>query len=465
MKKKVVIPAVTVLVVASIGFLGLRRIQRSSAATGDLQTAQVTRGSLVATINTAGGVETADAVDLSFQASGQVVEVKVQEGEPVKAGQEIARLDDGDLQLQVAQAELTLDNARAQLDAAKQGATAEELASAQAALASAQESLKALQAGPSATDIEIARLQYEKAKDQLWSTQCQRDATCGNANAGRAACDQANASVAGAEMSVEIARLQYEQAQQGASAKDLRAAEAQVAQAQLNLSKLTGTPASADIRSAENQVKQAELNLQQVKLKLAQCSLTAPFDGTITRLPLRIGQMAGASTQAATLAGTGGLQITADMAEADVAKVKAGQEATIVLDAMPDRTFQGRVTNVANAGTSTQGVVNFAVTISLEGADAAVKPGMTANVSIVVDQRDNVLLAPSRAIQAQGQQHIVRVLHEEQVIEVPVEVGLSGDNGTEILGDTLREGDLLVLNGSTTTTAMPRGMGGMFFGR
>ncbi len=463
MKRTVMVAMVIVLVVAGLGFLAIRRVQQATASASNVQTAAVRRGQLVATINTAGVVQTADSVDLTFQASGQVKEVKVKEGDRVKAGQEIASVDATDAELQVAQAELSLSSAQAKLDQAKKGSTAEEIAAAKASLASAQESLKALQAGPSATDVEIARLKWEQAKNQLWSAQCQRDATCGNPKSGASACDQAKASVANAELGVETARLQYEQAKQGPSVKDLRAAEAQVAQAQLNLSKLTSVPNSDDVHAAEIQVKQAETSLQQAKIKLAQCALTAPFDGTITHLALKVGQMVGASTQAATLAGEGSLQVAADLSEVDVAKVKVGQEATVLLDALPDSSFQGRVIDVASTGTSTQGVVNFRLTISLEKADATIKPGMTANVSIVVDRRENVLLAPSRAIQVQGRQHLVRVLHEGQIIEVPVEIGLSGDNGTEILGDTLREGDQLVLNG-TTTTQSSRGMTGGFGG-
>lgn len=462
MKRRIAVVTVLVLIVGALGFWGVQRIRGSTSSKNNLQTAQVQRGSLVATISTAGTVQTTDAVNLSFQASGQVKEIKVKAGDAVKAGQEIARLDTADAEIQVAQAELSLSNAKTQLDQAKKGATAEEIAAAKASLASAEENLKALQAGPAAADVELARIKWEQAKNQLWSTQMHRDATCGDPRAAGSACDEANASVNNAELSVETARLQYEQAQQGPSDKELRAAEAQVAQAQLSLSKLT-TSNSESITAAENQVKQAELSLQQAKAKLAQCSLTAPFDGTISSLDLKVGQMAGASTQVATLAGTGSLEVTANLAEVDVDKVKVGQEVDVLLDAMPERTFKGRVGDVAQTGTSTQGVVNFPVTIYLEQTDPAIRPGMTANATVVVDRRENVLLVPNRAIQVQGKQHLVRVVHEGQVIELAVEIGLSGSNGTEILGDTLREGDLLALNGATTAGAT-RGVAGGFGG-
>jgi len=459
MRKTIVITVVVVAVVAGLGLLGLQRLQAAQASQTNLQTTQVRRGSLTATIGTAGTIQPTNSVNLSFQTSGTVKEIKVNEGDPVKAGQVLATLDAADMELQVAQAELNLSNAQLKLAAAKKGPTAEEIASAKASLASAEENLKALQAGPSANDIEVARLKYEQAKDQLWSSQSQRDATCGKG--GGAACDQANASVASATMAVEIARIQYEQAQKGPTDKDLRAAEAQVAQARLNLSKLMSTPAAEDIQTAENAVKQAQISLDQAKLKLAPYTLTAPFDGTVARLSLQVGQMVNANAQVGLLSVPDSFDITADMSEVDVARVKVGQEVDVTLDALPDRTFKGHVTKVATVGTSTQGVVNYPVTIHLDQADPGIKPGMTANASIIVDRRDNVLLVPSRAIRTQGNQRLVRVLFQGQTIDVPVQVGLSGDNGTEVLGDTLKEGDEVVLNASASQAQRGLGIPGM----
>jgi len=459
MRKTIVITVVVVAVVAGLGFFGLQRLQAAQASQTNLQTAQVRRGSLTATIGTAGTIQPSNSINLSFQTSGTVKEIKVNEGDPVKAGQVIATLDAADVQLQVTQAELNLQSAQLKLQTTKKGPTPEQIAAAKASLASAEENLKALQAGPSANDIEVARLKYEQAKDQLWSAQCQRDATCGKGPG--VACDQANASVSSATMAVEIARIQYEQAQQGPTDKDLRAAEAQVAQARLNLANLTSSPTPEDIQAAENAVKQAQVALDQAKLKLAPYTLTAPFDGTVARLSLQVGQMVGANTQVGLLSVPDSFDITADMSEVDVARVKVGQEVNITLDALPDRTFKGHVTKVATVGTSTQGVVNYPVTIHLDEADPAIKPGMTANASIIVDQRDNVLLVPSRAIRTQGNQRLVRVLFQGQTIDVPVQVGLSGDNGTEVLGDTLKEGDEVVLNVTASQTQRGLGIPGM----
>lgn len=448
MRKKLIIIGVVLAIVGGLAFWGLDRLRRvGSAALEDMQTVAVQRGPLLATVDTAGTVEMARSVSLVFQASGQVQEVAVSEGDAVKAGQVIARLDTTDAELQVAQAEASLAVAEAQLALAKKGSTAEDIASAQAALASAEEGLKRLQAGATAEEVEIARLRWEQAKDQLWSAQASRDATCGNPMAGGSACDQAEAAVAAAEMAAEIARVQYEQTQKGAGDSELRAAEAQVAQARANLARLVNEPSAENLRVAEAGVAQAEAAVALAKRALEQCALTAPFDGTLSRLDLQVGQVVGPSTIAGVLSGDSRMQIAADMSEVDVARVAQGQQVEITLDALPDRTFKGHVADVAPAGVSTQGVVNFPVTIVFDEADPAIRPGMTANISIIVERRENVLLVPSRAIHTQGSDRVVYVLEGSQIEEIPVQVGMSGDSGTEILDDSLSEGQEVIVSG------------------
>jgi multidrug efflux pump subunit AcrA (membrane-fusion protein) len=97
-------------------------------------------------------------------------------------------------------------------------------------------------------------------------------------------------------------------------------------------------------------------------------------------------------------------------------------------------------------------VVNYPVTVRITDADSKILPGMTASVTIVTAQVDNVLLVPNKAIRTQSGQKYVTVLFEGQQISVPVQVGLVGDSQSEIISDQLREGDAVVINGSTTTT-------------
>ncbi len=462
MKKRLAI-GIGVLALVASGFFGIRRLSGASQPTQRQQTATVTRGSLTATISAAGTVETTGSADLIFLTSGQVKEVKVAEGDEVKAGQVIATLDSTDADLQVAQAQASLSSAQIKLDQARQPSAPEDVAAAQAALASAQASLKELQAGPLPADVENARLKWEQAKDQLWSAQSQRDATMGNKMASSTSKTQAQASVASAEMAVAMAKLAYDQAQQGPTEKELAAAQAQVAQAQSNLAKLTNAPDPDDVRLAEIAVQTAELNLKQAQLTQSHTILVAPFDGTITSLTLQPGQTVSSGSAVGSIDGAGDLQVEVDISEVDVTKLKVGQEASITFDALADRTFAAQVVKVAAVGVSTQGVVNYPVTVRLTDKDPAIRPGMTANASIVVDKRENVLVVPNRAIRTQGRQRTVSVLYQGQVIEVPVEAGMSGNGNTEILGDTLKEGDVVLLNTSSTsgqTQRMGGGIGG-----
>jgi multidrug efflux pump subunit AcrA (membrane-fusion protein) len=103
-------------------------------------------------------------------------------------------------------------------------------------------------------------------------------------------------------------------------------------------------------------------------------------------------------------------------------------------------------------GTVSQGVVNYPVTVRVTDADEEIRPGMTASVTIVVDQVEDALLVPNRAIRTSAGQRTVTVLFEGQQITVPVTIGLVGDSLSEVTGSQLREGDVVVINVATSST-------------
>jgi multidrug efflux pump subunit AcrA (membrane-fusion protein) len=104
------------------------------------------------------------------------------------------------------------------------------------------------------------------------------------------------------------------------------------------------------------------------------------------------------------------------------------------------------------AGTVSQGIVNYPVTVRVTDADSKILPGMTASVTITTDQVDNALLVPNKAIHTSSGQKYVTVLFEGQQISVPVTVGLTGSAKTQVISDQLREGDVVVLSGTTAST-------------
>ncbi|MGE5532175.1 MAG: efflux RND transporter periplasmic adaptor subunit, partial [Bacteroidota bacterium] len=159
------------------------------------------------------------------------------------------------------------------------------------------------------------------------------------------------------------------------------------------------------------------------------------------------------------------LQVVVNMSEVDVNKIKTGQAVDITLDAVPGVDLKGTVSLIAPAGTQSSGVVNYPVTVTLNKVSDGVMTGMTANLSIVVDQRQNVLAVPTRAIKTVNRQKVVTVVKDGQQVQVPVQTGLSTSSLTEITSG-LEQGDVVVISGTATatTTSSTRTAGGAALG-
>jgi multidrug efflux pump subunit AcrA (membrane-fusion protein) len=108
-------------------------------------------------------------------------------------------------------------------------------------------------------------------------------------------------------------------------------------------------------------------------------------------------------------------------------------------------------------------VVSYAVTIEVDPSDVAIRPGMTATTDILVAQRDNVLLVPNRAIKTNGQQRVVEVMRQGQIVQVPVTLGMRDEVVSEVL-EGLEEGDEVVVSGIDAAQRSGRFPGGRFFG-
>jgi multidrug efflux pump subunit AcrA (membrane-fusion protein) len=147
-----------------------------------------------------------------------------------------------------------------------------------------------------------------------------------------------------------------------------------------------------------------------------------------------------------------------DMSEVDVIDVQPGQKVNITLDALSDVTLEGTVSQIAPAGTLSSGVVNYPVTVALTRSADGVKTGMTANLEIVTDERDNVLTVPNKALKTVNKQKVVTLLRNGQQVQVPVQVGMASDTATEITAG-LNEGDVVVLTGAATASRTTTGGG------
>ncbi|RPI27830.1 MAG: efflux RND transporter periplasmic adaptor subunit, partial [Chloroflexota bacterium] len=211
------------------------------------------------------------------------------------------------------------------------------------------------------------------------------------------------------------------------------------------------------LETARNGATESELILAQVRLTtaeaaLAQAVLTAPFAGTITEIDVRPGDIVSGGRSAFRIDDLSKLYIDLQVSEVDVLQVKTGQEAEIVFDAIDGKTYTGKVTKIGMVASGSQGVVNYPVTVQLLDPDESILPGMTASVTIVVEVHEDVMVVPSSAVRTGVGQRTVTVMFEGEQISVPVTTGLTSDSMTEVSSEQLREGDSVVLNGTTGTT-------------
>ena len=202
------------------------------------------------------------------------------------------------------------------------------------------------------------------------------------------------------ESSVEVAELQVKIAQE-----QVNQAKARYEIASINL-KNAPTPsqekvlreelnyAEASWSAARLNLDIAKLNLESAKLNLEKATIVAPFDGVVVEVSITEGQQistATLATPAIHLVDPSKIQMSGFIDELDIATVKVGQEATVALDALHEVEVRGKVTFISPVGTNRAGIVSYATTITLEGANTELRDGMTATARVVIERRDNVL--------------------------------------------------------------------------
>lgn len=160
--------------------------------------------------------------------------------------------------------------------------------------------------------------------------------------------------------------------------------------------------AMANLHEAEAMVQIKQASLDTAKANLGYCKIVSPVDGIVISRDVDVGQTVAASLQSPTLFQIANdltrMQIDSSVAEADVGGVTEGQEVMFTVDAYPDRTFHGTVTQVRNSPTTVNNVVTYDCVVGVTNPDYKLKPGMTANVSITVAQRENALTIPNGAL-------------------------------------------------------------------
>jgi HlyD family secretion protein len=256
-----------------------------------------------------------------------------------------------------------------------------------------------------------------------------------------------------------------------AASPEVVKAQNQVLQAEYNLQKAQATlaeiqagpdPKAVEVAQAKVVSTQSTLETAQAALKAA--TLIAPFTGTVISVGAEVGDLVSSNTVVVLLADLAALRVRAVVDETDIGPVKVGQEVDITFDAFPGHQFHGQVLEVPFLGTLAQNIVTYDVPISLEGDKSIpLKPGMTANLKIVLARRENVLLMPAMAVQQGETGNVVLVQDSPQgpAVATPVEVGFSDGVYVEVTRG-LNEGDRVVVEyqPSQEQPSNSRGAGG-----
>lgn len=256
-----------------------------------------------------------------------------------------------------------------------------------------------------------------------------------------------------------------------------------IARSELDDAETAYNTAKAQYEIARAQVKKAEAGLNQAKTNLGYTRIVSPVDGVVIAKNVEVGQTVAASFQTPTLFTVAPdltkMQIDTNVDEADISKIKKGMEANFTVDAYPDGKFKGFVSQIRLSPTVTQNVVTYNVVISVDNSHLMLKPGMTANVTFIVDSKQDVIKIPNAALRFKmpdststkvetsqrrrgddSKQQGVWVMRNGKPLRINIKMGISDGEWTELVEGDIKEGDEIIVDIATkkkdsSTTARP----------
>jgi HlyD family secretion protein len=245
----------------------------------------------------------------------------------------------------------------------------------------------------------------------------------------------------------------------------------------LDTSETNYETAKAQVSASKAQVAQAEATLKIAETNLRYTRILSPVDGIVVSRNVDVGQTVAASFQTPTLFTIAQdltkMQIDTNVDEADIGKVSAGQNVEFNVDAYPDITFKGKVSQVRNAPITIQNVVTYDVVIKVDNPELQLKPGMTANVSIVLSIKKDVLKISNAALRfspdvkdksrTQQKGRGVWIIENKTPKRIPVVVGISDGNYSELLSGEIREGQEIIVESLTKPKENNRTVGPRMF--
>ena len=451
-----VVVLVVVVLIAAFLIVGAFR-GRAAASSTALTTTKVVIGSLTSQVGATGTARARQSATLSFQTTGTVDQVNAKTGDLVAEGDVLATLTQTSLSPQLILAQADLVSAQQALDDLLKSSAAKAqaqltLANAQKALADMQFKWDVQQPGnrASSTTLKAAQSKLVVAEDSMNRAKGVYD-SAPSSDDERKAQAYLNYAAAVQEYQRALASLNWYRGKptdndQAILDAQLAQAKAAVADAQRAWDRVKDGPNPDDIAAAKARVASAQANVNMARI-------AAPFAGTITMVNIIPGDQVSPGSPAAGLADLTTYFVDVQVSEVDIDELQVGQPVTLTFDAIADKSYTGKVTDIGMTGAIVQGVVTFEVTVQILDADSSVKPGMTAGVNILTTEIKGVLLVPNRSVRTQDGERVVYVMRNGTPTPVKVKLGASSDTQSEVLPGDLKEGDEILVNPPTNAFA------------
>ena len=400
--------AVALAALAGFWFWG----DRANAA--EYMTARVERGNLRNTVTATGTLQAVTTVQVGSQASGTISALYADFNSTVRKGQVIAQLDPSVMQAQVQQARANLAQAQAQVQQARAAVSQSNagvsqsragITDARARASAAGSTTQNQQAAVSAAEANVAVLKAQLDDAASLLSQEQALLQAGVVSQRELQTAQTGYKTAEARYNQSVAQLRMAQvsAQSASSAGQTQAA-AQVEQAQAQAVQSRGQvqTAQALVQNAAAQVEQARAALRLSEINLQHPTITSPMDGVVVSRDVNVGQTVAASLSAPTLFTIAQdltqMQVIANIDQADIGLVEQAKGVNFTVDAFPGEEFKGAIQQMRLNPQNVQNVVTYNVVIDVANPEQKLKPGMTANLNVTIDERNNVLKVPNAAL-------------------------------------------------------------------
>jgi len=409
-------------------------------------------------ITASGKVVPVQSVNISPKNPGVLSQLYVEQGDRIQKGQILARMDSASIEAQRSQYRANLAQIQAQLAEARAGSRPQEIAQAKARLAQAQAQLAAARAGNRPQEIAQSQSQVDaaQAKAIYTSEQVKRYQYLYKQGAeNKQLLDQAISEDKTAKASLEEIKKRLSLLQSGTRTEEIDQRQAAVNESRAALILLQDGTRTEEIDQRQAAVASAEAQLKGVQVQLEDTIIRAPLSGIVTQkyaepgafvTPTTSASTSASATSSSIVAVAHGLEVLAQVPEADIGRIKQGQQVEIVADAYPDQVFKGHVRLIAPEAVVEQGVTSFQVRVALDTGTDKLRSGLNVDLTFLGDRVNNALVLPTVSIVTEKGKTGVLILdanNKPQFREITV--GAQIKDQTQIL-EGVKEGDRIFVN-------------------